>query len=126
MQVLNAMLLACASIKSDESMASITLLLCTGAVPDTWAPNGSSVRGPATCPCCSYSGWSTSCAWTGILGDKWLLLSTQALMLAAAVDSVDAVAILLKNGATVELQVAFFIKPFLATLLCCHCQGILM
>ena len=37
--------------------------------------------------------------------------ATQALMLAAAVDSVEAVAILLENGATVELQV-----PFLARL----------
>ena len=44
MQVLNAMLLACAGIKSPEAMASISALLAAGAVPDTWAPNGSSVR----------------------------------------------------------------------------------
>ena len=64
------MLLACAGIKSAEALKAITALLQAGAVPDTWAPNGSS-----------------------------------ALMLAAAVDSVEAIRILLDNGATVELQV---------------------
>ncbi|BDA50422.1 probable Ankycorbin at N-terminal half [Coccomyxa sp. Obi] len=68
-EVLNAMLLACAGINSPEALKSISALLEAGAVPDTWAPNGSS-----------------------------------ALMLAAAVDSVDALQVLLKNGATVELQ----------------------
>lgn len=43
-QVLNAMLLACAGINSAEALKSITALLKAGAVPDTWAPNGSSVR----------------------------------------------------------------------------------
>ncbi len=64
------MLLACAGIKSGGALEAITALLRAGAVPDTWAPNGSS-----------------------------------ALMLAAAVDSVDAIVTLLDNGATVELQV---------------------
>ena len=64
------MLLACAGIKSADALEAIAALLRAGAVPDTWAPNGSS-----------------------------------ALMLAAAVDSVDAMRTLLANGATVELQV---------------------
>ena len=70
-QVLNAMLLACASIKSEEAMASITLLLCTGAVPDTWAPNGSSVRCAASCSCCCLQvGWMwvpNSSAWSEVM-----------------------------------------------------------
>lgn len=38
------MLLACAGIRSEEALKSISALLDAGAVPDTWAPNGSSVR----------------------------------------------------------------------------------
>ena len=38
LQVLNAMLLACASISSEEAVASMARLLQAGAVPDTWAP----------------------------------------------------------------------------------------
>ncbi len=38
------MLLACAGISSEEALKSISALLEAGAVPDTWAPNGSSVR----------------------------------------------------------------------------------
>ena len=43
-QVLNAMLLACAGDGSDGAVAAMRALLEAGAVADTWAPNGSSVR----------------------------------------------------------------------------------
>ena len=42
-EVLNALLLACAGDgKSAVAVAAMRLLLAAGAVPDTWAPNGSS------------------------------------------------------------------------------------
>jgi hypothetical protein len=50
MQVLNAMLLACAGVDSRDALTSIEALLEAGAVPDTWAPNGSSVSS-AACLC---------------------------------------------------------------------------
>lgn len=43
-QVLNAMLLACAGDGASEAVAAMHALLDAGAVADTWAPNGSSVR----------------------------------------------------------------------------------
>ena len=43
-EVLNAMLLACAGAASSEAVASLVHVIDLGAVPDTWAPNGSSVR----------------------------------------------------------------------------------
>ena len=42
--MLNAMLLACAGDGSDSAVAAMRALLEAGAVADTWAPNGSSVR----------------------------------------------------------------------------------
>lgn len=42
MQVLNAMLLACAGHTSADALAAMRALLAAGAVCDTWAPNGSS------------------------------------------------------------------------------------
>lgn len=44
------MLLACAGVKSADALESIDALLQSGAVPDTWAPNGSSVRDSAYLP----------------------------------------------------------------------------
>lgn len=41
-EVLNAMLLACAGEASDSAVKAMKRLLEQGAVPDTWAPNGSS------------------------------------------------------------------------------------
>lgn len=41
-EVLNAMLLACAGDGSDAAVTAMARLLRDGAVPDTWAPNGSS------------------------------------------------------------------------------------
>jgi hypothetical protein len=41
-QVLNAMLLACAGDASEVAVRAMKRLLQQGAVPDTWAPNGSS------------------------------------------------------------------------------------
>ncbi len=43
-QALNAMLLACAGIASNEAVESLLHVMHLGAVPDTWAPDGSSVR----------------------------------------------------------------------------------
>lgn len=42
LQVLNAMLLACAGHATATSLAATRKLLAAGAVPDTWAPSGSS------------------------------------------------------------------------------------
>lgn len=42
--MLNAMLLACAGDGASEAVAAMHALLDAGAVADTWAPNGSSVR----------------------------------------------------------------------------------
>ncbi len=41
-EVLNAMLLACAGEGSAAAVSAMSKLLKEGAVPDTWAPNGSS------------------------------------------------------------------------------------
>lgn len=41
-EVLNAMLLACAGDAGGAAVAAMKKLLQDGAVPDTWAPNGSS------------------------------------------------------------------------------------
>ncbi|GIL60397.1 hypothetical protein Vafri_14845 [Volvox africanus] len=69
-EVLNAMLLACAGDGSGGiTVQAMRKLLGSGAVPDTWAPNGSS-----------------------------------ALMLAAAANGTEALAVLLEAGATLELQ----------------------
>ncbi|GLI70897.1 hypothetical protein VaNZ11_015921 [Volvox africanus] len=69
-EVLNAMLLACAGDGSGGvTVQAMRKLLASGAVPDTWAPNGSS-----------------------------------ALMLAAAANGTEALAVLLEAGATLELQ----------------------
>lgn len=105
-QVLNAMLLACASISSDEAVTSMARLLQAGAVPDTWAPNGSSV-----------------CAWTlpllfgeyqhgmHLTGKRrtpklpLTMILLQALMLAASVDCTEGLCLLIEHGATIELQV---------------------
>ena len=38
------MLLACAGNPSREAVASLVHVMVAGAVPDTWAPDGSSVR----------------------------------------------------------------------------------
>ena len=43
MQVLNAMLLACSGDATSVAVDAMQYLLQEGAVPDTWAPNGSSV-----------------------------------------------------------------------------------
>lgn len=43
-QVLNAMLLGCAGEKGQTAVQALNAALAGGAVPDTWAPNGSSVR----------------------------------------------------------------------------------
>ncbi len=44
LQVLNAMLLGCAGEKGSTAVQVLNAALAGGAVPDTWAPNGSSVR----------------------------------------------------------------------------------
>lgn len=44
MQVLNALLLACSGQVGSDALSSMAQLLQQGAVCDTWAPNGSSVR----------------------------------------------------------------------------------
>ncbi len=41
-EVLNALLLACAGDGGELAVAAMRRLLADGAVPDTWAPNGSS------------------------------------------------------------------------------------
>lgn len=41
-EVLNAMLLACAGDGGPPAVSTMRELLVAGAVPDTWAPNGSS------------------------------------------------------------------------------------
>jgi hypothetical protein len=41
-EVLNALLLACCGHTTKAALASVTALVAAGAVPDTWAPNGSS------------------------------------------------------------------------------------
>ena len=38
------MLLACAGNPSREAVAALVHVMAAGAVPDTWAPDGSSVR----------------------------------------------------------------------------------
>lgn len=43
LQVLNAMLLACSGDATSVAVDAMQHLLKEGAVPDTWAPNGSSV-----------------------------------------------------------------------------------
>ncbi len=43
LQVLNAMLLACSGDATTVAVEAMQYLLQEGAVPDTWAPNGSSV-----------------------------------------------------------------------------------
>ena len=43
LQVLNAMLLACSGDAGKTAVEAMEYLLQEGAVPDTWAPNGSSV-----------------------------------------------------------------------------------
>lgn len=43
LQVLNAMLLACSGDATSVAVDAMQYLLQEGAVPDTWAPNGSSV-----------------------------------------------------------------------------------
>lgn len=43
LQVLNAMLLACSGDAGKVAVGAMEYLLREGAVPDTWAPNGSSV-----------------------------------------------------------------------------------
>jgi hypothetical protein len=43
-QVLNAMLLGCAGETGPTAVQALNAALAGGAVPDTWAPNGSSVR----------------------------------------------------------------------------------
>ena len=43
LQVLNAMLLACSGDSTNSAVEAMQYLLQEGAVPDTWAPNGSSV-----------------------------------------------------------------------------------
>ena len=62
-QVLNAMLLACAGDGGGEAVAALRVLLDAGAVADTWAPNGSSVRArpgaparPGLCCVCGVTG----------------------------------------------------------------------
>lgn len=50
MQVLNALLLACSGHGGEQALAAMEQLLTRGAVPDTWAPNGSSVRGLGQLP----------------------------------------------------------------------------
>lgn len=49
LQVLNAMLLACSGDATDVAVEAMQFLLQEGAVPDTWAPNGSSVSVAQTC-----------------------------------------------------------------------------
>ncbi len=49
------MLLACAGIASNEAVESLLHVMHLGAVPDTWAPDGSSVR-----PCRSPSSSSSA------------------------------------------------------------------
>jgi hypothetical protein len=137
-QVLNAMLLACAGDGGGEAVAALGVLLDAGAVADTWAPNGSSVRARPAAPV-----RAGGCAAPGAQGPRrsavrarsearaWARLrisgagalargragaaakagrpggrsgGAQALMLAASVDCVRAVDILLEKGATLELQ----------------------
>jgi hypothetical protein len=68
-QALNAMLLACAGAASGEAVASLQHVMQLGAVPDTWAPDGSSVRIAASpnheCHRCSSRG---SVNWTALPG----------------------------------------------------------
>ena len=47
LQVLNAMLLACSGDAGKTAVEAMEYLLQEGAVPDTWAPNGSSVSSPS-------------------------------------------------------------------------------
>jgi hypothetical protein len=49
-QVLNAMLLGCAGETGPTAVQALNAALAGGAVPDTWAPNGSSVRCPPASP----------------------------------------------------------------------------
>lgn len=105
LQVLNAMLLACSGDATAVAVEAMRYLLKEGAVPDTWAPNGSSVSHLSAhfttafrlSACCSEVGK------TPLLRACLYLL--QALMLAASVDGVAAIKLLLKHGATIELQV---------------------
>ena len=52
------MLLACAGIASNEAVASLLHVMQLGAVPDTWAPDGSSVR---SCVYQSQFCWNICC-----------------------------------------------------------------
>ena len=56
MQVLNAVLLGCAGEGGPVAVAALEAALQCGAVPDTWAPNGSSVSAlPSIVRCISAS-----------------------------------------------------------------------
>lgn len=93
------MLLACSGDATSIAVEAMQFLLQEGAVPDTWAPNGSSVshtNPPKALLQCSAYQHHRVCS-------PYLLL--QALMLAASVDGVAAMKLLLKHGATIELQV---------------------
>ncbi len=110
-QVLNAMLLACASISSEEAVTSMARLLQAGAVPDTWAPNGSSVCA-GTPPLC----FGKNQHGVQLTGKRrrherpLMMLLVQALMLAASVDCTEGLSLLIEHGATIELQVLSFIR----------------
>ena len=108
MQVLNAMLLACCSNEANTkdscnaALQAIEALLDAGAVPDTWAPNGNSVR------FLLQSQQSKSSTVTDIFvrqGNASRPFVLQALMMAASADSPATIALLLKKNAQINMKV---------------------
>ena len=96
-------------------------LLQAGAVPDTWAPNGSSVC--VGIPLLSSGKYQHGMEMTGECRTHkrpFTILLVQALMLAASVDCTEGLSLLIEHGATIELQV--LILHLTANWSCRHMQ----
>lgn len=108
------MLLACSGDATSVAVEAMQYLLQEGAVPDTWAPNGSSVSHANSynnlLKCMAHQSHTHSAISSPCM-------HLQALMLAASVDGVAAIQLLLKHGATIELQVSLS-----CLLACTECQ----
>ena len=101
-QVLNAMLLAAAGHASAEALEAVRGLLAAGAVPDTWAPNGSSaLMLAASVDCAEGVALLLGSAASLELQDA---LGRTALMFAAGNAAAAALTALLDAGASVSIR----------------------
>ena len=112
------MLLACSGDASTVAVEAMQYLLQEGAVPDTWAPNGSSVSCCGTWIYQALKHRHVLCACCFLLCTEIACL--QALMLAASVDGIAAIQLLLKHGATIELQVRLAVRNSRSPDKSCH------